>query len=117
MAALLIGRVSAIPMSAETSIPIKKGCISVVVFTRISEGGHKGGNAGAYELGNQDAGNNGNAGSNENIHPCFLRNNFSQLSGNDCGKQSAYRSSQGISCNAYRGTGEKKAQLGAHEGR
>ena len=35
MAALLIGRVSAIPIRAETSIPIKNGCISVVVFTRL----------------------------------------------------------------------------------
>ena len=34
MAALLMGRVRAMPIRADTRIPIMKGCISVAVFTR-----------------------------------------------------------------------------------
>ena len=34
IAALLIGSVKAIPMRPDTRIPMKKGCISVAVFTR-----------------------------------------------------------------------------------
>ena len=33
-ASLLIGSVKAIPMRPDTRIPMKKGCISVAVFTR-----------------------------------------------------------------------------------
>ena len=35
MAALLMGRVRATPIRADTRIPIKKGCISVAVFTTV----------------------------------------------------------------------------------
>ena len=58
------------------------------------------------ELGGEDAGDNGDARSDENIHPGLLGNKLSKLRGDNCGCQGSHRASQLVSRNADRGRRE-----------
>ena len=66
-----------------------RGC-----FYQISEGGHKGSHTRPYKLSDQDAGDDGDAGGDDDVDPGFLRYDFSEFRCHDGGHQCTDRSAQ-----------------------
>lgn len=91
---------------------MKKGWHFRGSLDHFSEQGHEPGYAGAHELGHKDAGNDGNAGSDQDVHTGLFRHQLSQLRSHNGGHQSAHGSSQLIACDPTVAA-EKRTSCGA----
>ena len=101
IAALLIGSVRAMPIRAETRIPMKSGCMTVAVFTRFPK------DARTDKLCGQDAGDDGDTRGDENINRCLFGDDFSKLGCDDGGNERADRTAEFIARDADGSGGEK----------